>query len=176
MVWMATPQAPRLGNSRRGIMNVVYINPFISSTQAVFTTMLASSVTAGTPVVAKSVGGTNVMLAVIGMTGDIRGAVALAFPFQSAVNIANQVLGTSKTEPDADVSDAVAEITNMIAGGAKAQLSRPEGTPVQLGLPVVIRDTNAQLDYPAMASWIVLPFASALGEFTLFVSFEEVHS
>lgn len=135
--------------------------------------MLGGSVALGEVRTASAVGGSNGLLVVVGMTGEVRGAVAITFPTSCAVNIANRVLGTTKSDPDGDVSDAVAEITNMIAGGAKARLSSPEGPPVQLGLPMIIRDMTATLDFPALAQWTVMPFAGELGEFTLFVSFED---
>lgn len=150
------------------------LDPFVSSTDAVFQTMLAATLEHGEPKHAAEVSGSNVVLSVIGMKGeDVRGAVALTIPFTTAVNLANRVLGTDKTEPDSDVSDAVAEITNMIAGGAKAHLVGSDGSPIQLGLPVVSRNAQATLDHPAVASWTALPFESELGPFTLFVSFDK---
>ncbi|GMW00573.1 MAG: hypothetical protein AMXMBFR84_17100 [Candidatus Hydrogenedentota bacterium] len=153
-------------------MSAEYVVPFLASAREVFRTMIATEISNGEPRLESTVEGSNVILAIIGMSGELRGAVAVAFPYTTAINIANQVLGTTKTDVDADVVDAVAEVTNMIAGGAKAQLSRVDGPPVQLGLPVVIRDTHASLDNLSRSKWVVMPFSSGMGEFTVHVSFE----
>lgn len=73
---------------------------------------------------------------------------------------------------DNTVSDAVAEMVNIIAGSAKAKFVTDEGQPIQLSLPTVVRGSSYHVDYPSKSVWLDVPFTSELGSFNLRVTFE----
>lgn len=155
-------------------MDVRFINPFVESTVEVFQKMLAATVTRGNPVVSNKAPAGDELISIIGLSGRMRGAVVMQLPVATGLNIASRILMTEKEQVDADVYDAVAEFTNMIAGGAKAQLSRLEedGAPITLGLPTVFHGQQNGFGSSSGALWLELPFESDLGKFDVLVSLE----
>jgi chemotaxis protein CheX len=152
-------------------MKVEYINPFIESTYDLFTTMLNSKAERGDVGLAKEEANPRDIMALIGLSGMARGMVALAFPVDTALNMVNSLLGTEIRVVDDTVSDAIAEMVNIVAGGAKAKLSGG-GRPIDLSLPTVVRGNSYNVDYPSGSVWLEVPFQSDLGPFTLRVTFE----
>ena len=153
-------------------MKVEYINPFIESTYDLFSTMLSSKAIRGDVGLAKPDANPRDIMALIGLSGMARGMVALAFPVDTALNMVNRLLGTQIRIIDDTVSDAIAEMVNIVAGGAKAKIRTDMEKPIDLSLPTVVRGNNYHVDYPSGSVWLEVPFNSDLGSFTLRVTFE----
>ena len=78
---------------------------------------------------------------------------------------------------DEGVLDAVGEMVNIVAGGAKAKLPHLEDrAPIDLGLPTVVRGHSYMVAYPSNSVWLDVPFSSELGSFNLRVNFEFNHN
>lgn len=152
-------------------MKVEYINPFIESTYDLFTTMLNAQAKRGDVGLAGEANPRDIM-ALIGLSGKARGMVALSFPVDTALNMVNRLLGTEIRLVDDTVSDAIAEMVNIVAGGAKAKLNIGGGAPLDLSLPTVVRGNSYNVDYPSGSVWLEVPFESDLGAFRLRVTFE----
>ena len=155
-------------------MKVEYINPFIESVFELFSTMLASKATRGEVGVLSATGTAahHDIMALIGLSGYTRGMVALSFPAQTAINIVNNLLGTESTTMDDTVSDAIAEVVNIVAGSSKAKFRVEGRPPLDLSLPTVVRGSSFSVDYPANSIWLEVPFNSDLGTFAMRVTFE----
>ena len=153
-------------------MNVEYINPFIESVNELFSTMLGAKVDRGKIGVSSGANNPRDIMAIIGLSGPARGTVALSFPTNTALNLVNKMLGLETRIVDEMVSDGVAELVNIVAGGAKAKLVTDGGTPLDLSLPTVLRGNDFTVDYPSNSVWLEVPFASDLGPFCLRVTFE----
>jgi len=155
-------------------MKVEYINPFIESVYELFSTMLSAQAIRGDVGVARDAeGNTRHLVALIGLSGKARGMVALAFPVSTALAMVNRLLGTDTRVLDDTVSDAIAEMVNIVAGGAKAKLTNGEGPPIDLSLPTVVRGNSYDVDYPSGSVWLEVPFTSDLGPFSLRVTFQK---
>jgi chemotaxis protein CheX len=154
-------------------MKVEYINPFIESTYEIFRTMLSAKVQRGDVALADQQTNPRDIMALIGLSGRARGMVALAFPVNTALHMVNRLLSTEIKVLDDTVSDAIAEMVNIVAGGAKARLSG-DGPPMDLSLPTVVRGNNFNVDYPSGSVWLEVPFTSELGPFSLRVTFEMI--
>ena len=76
---------------------------------------------------------------------------------------AGTMLLTDMTEINSDVIDAVGELTNMVAGGAKAQL---EHLNLSISLPNVITGLGHEVRFPSNVTPIVIPFDSDWGPLT----------
>jgi chemotaxis protein CheX len=153
-------------------MKAEYINPFLESVNELFTTMLASKVKRGSI----SLSSNNSMLprsitALIGLSGRARGTVAMSFPVQTALAMTSKLIGGTHAVLNAEVSDAMAEMVNIVAGNAKAKLSKG-GEPINLSLPSVVKGENFTIEPPSQAQWLDIPFESDLGPFSLRVTFE----
>ena len=153
-------------------MKVEYINPFIETVYELFSTMLGSEAKRGEVGLSNGEGNPRDIMALIGLSGPARGMVALAFPVDTALAMVNRLLGTQTRVLDDTVSDGVAELVNIVAGGAKAKFKVGDGPPIDLSLPTVVRGNSYSVDYPSQAVWLEVPFTSDLGSFTLRVTFE----
>lgn len=153
-------------------MNVQYVNPFIESVCGLFETMFQKQATRGNIGTTSSVGASQDVVAMIGITGEIQGSVAVAMSEQTALQVVGSLLGCDMAEFDNDATDGIAEVVNMIAGGAKAKLPSPEDQPLQLSLPTVLRGKDFVVTYPTQALWLDIPFDSELGKFNLRVTFK----
>lgn len=154
-------------------MKVEMINPFVESVDGLFETMLDTSLTRGeisatdTPSVAREI------TALIGLSGLVRGTVAMAFPSNTAIALVNRLLETDSRIIDDMVTDGISEFVNIVAGSAKAKFLVPEGAdPIELSLPTVIRGENYSVTYPSGTIWLAVPFSSDLGDFHLRVTME----
>jgi len=77
---------------------------------------------------------------------------------------AEVMLGERPDTLDAEVVDAIGELTNMIAGSAKAQL---EQFAMSLSLPNVILGKNHTVEFPRGVTPIGIPFDSDWGSICL---------
>ena len=150
-------------------MDVSYVNSFIQAIDGVFATMFSLKpkrtglqVNHGAPT------GT-LITSLVGISGEVSGVVALRFPPSTALKLAGKLLGSEPNEINDEVTDAVAELVNMVAGSAKAKFECDP--PLQLGLPTVVYGTGYKLRYPSKSVLLDVTFDSDAGEFTLEVTY-----
>ncbi|HUX12870.1 MAG TPA: chemotaxis protein CheX [Spirochaetia bacterium] len=153
-------------------MNVDYINPFLSSTIHLFSTMFGlEAQKTGDPYVEESLHKhrwdiSGVMI----LTGNALGVVALRL---SKV-LANKLLEKSgiryETEKDRRilVDDMVGELVNIIAGNAAQQLKDFD---IKVSVPIVVQGQNHTISWPAKGHVLGVPFWTPLGPFLVNVSF-----
>jgi chemotaxis protein CheX len=153
-------------------MKLEHINPFIASVEKLFSTMLSSKARHGTIGMADGVGGRYQLTSLIGLSGKARGTVSLSFPNETAIEAAKRLVMADSTEVDKTVIDTVAEMANIVAGGAKAKFVKGDEEPIELSLPYVIRGNNFKVIYPSDSVWLEIPFESDLGPFSMRLTFE----
>jgi chemotaxis protein CheX len=77
-------------------------------------------------------------MAMVGLAGALCGILTFTCDPKTAREVAKAMLGPEIAESDEQVSDALGEICNMIAGNFKNKLSRTDGSCV-LSVPTVIK-------------------------------------
>lgn len=145
-------------------MKVEYINPFLKSLLNTFQTMLNCPVHRGDITLGSHDGPRHEVSGVIGLSGQAVGTVVLSLSKDVALKAASTLLMCEATELDADVIDAVGELTNVVAGGAKAQL---EEYHLSLSLPTVITGKGHDVRFPSNVTPISIPFETPWGPLTL---------
>ena len=103
-------------------MDVAYINPFIAATRDVFGTMVKMPFSVGKPRLREASERLHKLYqvsVVIGLSGAVSGVLVLNLPEAVALSIAESLTEKTAKELNTDCMDALAEIANMIAGGAK---------------------------------------------------------
>jgi chemotaxis protein CheX len=150
-------------------MNVAHINPFVESLVHVFQTMLSLTPRRKGLQLARGERVGSGLTTLVGISGSVHGVVVLHFKPETAIKLASRFLGASLTEMSADVVDAMSELTNMVAGAAKAKI--PSDPPAELSLPSVVEGTQYRLKYPSKSLWVEVPFETEDGNFMLEVSF-----
>ncbi len=152
-------------------MQVEYINPFLASLQNTFKTMLGCETRRGPVALKTDHQSPYEVSGVIGLSGKAAGTVVLSFSKAVAIKAASTMLMTELTSIDDDVLDAVGELTNMVAGAAKAELEDYE---LQVSLPNVITGRGHEVHFPSDVTPIAIPFDTDWGPLTLEIGFAPV--
>lgn len=147
-------------------MNVAYINPFLASTRSVFETMVKVKLSLGSPALKRPedrLFKLYTLSAVIELSGAVAGSVVVSFSPSVAYALGGALAGRPFNKVDEDLMDALGEIANMIAGGAKT--SMPDGGAVKISMPRVLPAHAVQ--YPPGIPVIVIPFDTTAGRFVV---------
>ena len=146
-------------------MDVRYVNPFIVSIKQVFSTMVGVEVQVLKPTMKVNGSGVVGVSGVIGFSGDAAGACLLCFPTDVACKLASAFAGEEMSESHPDFADAIGELANMIAGGAKSQF---DGLAISISLPSVVIGNPHEVTVtgvPSDAPRLIIPCDTKLGQF-----------
>ena len=143
------------------------VTPFISAAVLTFKTMLQIDINPGAPSEKKGHAHGTDISGTIGLSGLAQGFVTLGFPKTVALHIVQAMLGMEMTEIDSDVVDAIGEITNIVAGNAKLELTVFN---LSISLPTVVVGSDHRVEGMSGIEVFVVPFSSALGDFMMEVS------
>lgn len=154
-------------------LSVEWINPFIEATEDILDTVAMLKLKRGklelreNSTVAYDVSG------IIGITGEAVGSIALSFPKKMAVKAVSNFIGEEVISIDADTTDAIGELTNMIAGRAKKIFSE-KGIKLKISTPNVVVGKNHTIVSPKGTPSIVIPFESEDGMLAIQVALKSV--
>ncbi len=143
-------------------MDVRFVNPFIKSIRNTLETMCSLKVDVAKPELKTGDSPSADVSSVIGFSGDAAGSVVVHFSFDSASKIASRFSGIDISPDHADFADALGELANMVAGGAKAQF---EGLDISISLPNVIIGKNHSVSTSKNAPRILFRCSTEVGEF-----------
>lgn len=146
------------------------IAPVVQSIRNVFSTMVKLEVNILRPRLKTTPVPTYDVSGIIGLSGDLIGSIVLSFKMDSAVKIASTFAGTTLDPNGPDFPDAVGELANMIAGGAK----RAYGGLADITVPNVIVGQGHAVARLRDVPCIVVPCQTALGEFAVEISIKQV--
>ena len=149
---------------------VEFINPFIIAVSKTLETMAGCKVVREPPQLKKEKSALFPVSGIIGLSGIVVGTVVLTMSEVLALKCASAMLLEDYTELNHDVFDAVGELTNVIAGNAKAQL---EDYKLSLSLPNVIYGKDAELRFPERCQPISIPFRTDHGPMAIEIGFTE---
>lgn len=151
-------------------MDARYVNAFVLSTTNLFETMVGMSVKILKPFVKKESSTGNFVSGVIGFSGDATGSVVLCLPKNLAVKVASAFAGQDLDVDHPDFADAIGEMANMIAGGAKQHF---EGMDVSISLPSVIIGEDHTVSISRHFPTVVIPCETEAGTFHVEVEIKE---
>ena len=145
-------------------MNVRFINPFVKSVCNTFETMCSLNVEIGKPELKTTGDPPNDVSGIIGFSGDAAGSVVLHYSFDVASKVATAFTGVDINPEHQDFSDAIGELTNMVAGGAKARF---EGLKISISLPNVIVGESHTVSPSNNSPRLTIPCKTDAGPFQL---------
>jgi chemotaxis protein CheX len=151
-------------------VKAAHINPFLASTQEVFSTMLGTKLTRGELSLSVNFQPQHEVSGIIGLSGKASGTVVVSLDREVAIAVTEHLLGERPASINADVVDAVGEIVNMIAGRAKSNLEELE---MSLSLPTVITGKNHVIQFGSSAQTICIPYTCEWGQLSLEVGLVE---
>jgi chemotaxis protein CheX len=145
-------------------MRADYINPFIEALSRTFSTMLDCPATRGGLRLKDRQESEHDISGVIGLSGQAAGTVVLNFSEGVALRAAGHMLMAEYESIDQDVQDAIGELTNMVAGAAKAQLEEYQ---LSISLPNVISGAGRAINFPSDVPALVVPFDTPWGPISM---------
>jgi chemotaxis protein CheX len=152
-----------------------YIQPFIDVCKNVFKEFVGAELGAGRPYFAeKDALKEWDISAVIGLTGEARGAVVISMKKKLVLHLTDVLTGSTHKQIDDEVVDAIGEIVNIIAGNAKKGLE--EAFRLVISLPTIVQGKDHSIKWPnSQARIICIPFTIFEDEvFNLLVAIESV--
>ena len=140
------------------------MTPFVTSTKTTFQTMFQLDIEIGEPSIKAPDAHSYDVSAIIGFSGDLEGSIVLTFTDSAAINIAQIMTGEDLTDKPEDLTDAVGEIVNMVAGGAKAKF---DGKSVAITCPNVVVGKSHRVSSQTGVPCICVPCVCDCGEFMM---------
>jgi chemotaxis protein CheX len=153
-------------------MDAGFVNAHLVAVQNVFKTMLRIEITMGKPTLKTTKLTLADVTGVIGFAGDKKGTFSLAFTKESALFIYKSMVGEEAPSINAEVVDAIGEITNIISGQTRVEIEKL-GYKLSAALPTVIVGQNIEVNFITKVPVITLPFTFPAGgaEGKLFLDF-----
>ena len=97
------------------------------------------------------------MSGIIGLSGEVSGAVAISMSDQTAIQITKALTGKDHTAFDTDVTDAIGEIINIITGNVKKDFE--EDLRIRISLPSIVKGKDHSIVWPSEKTRIIcIPF------------------
>jgi chemotaxis protein CheX len=153
-------------------MDVKIINPFLSAAVNVLTTMANVDPKPGKPFLKTQEAAMGDVSAIIGITGEAQGSMALTFTEPCILKIASSLMGEDYKELNDEVRDSVGELTNMICGDARRRLSEV-GIVLQAGIPSIVSGRNHSVTHIADGPRLAVPFETQWGSFIIEIAFNK---
>ena len=154
-------------------MKVEYINPFIHSLQKTFDTLINIDLTKGNPRLINSdslLSDNYDISGMMAMSGKATGLVIISFSRLLALKVASAFVGEEFPSINADVIDAIGELTNIISGNAKNELPQFE---MAITIPTVVEGNKHRIQIPQGLPFMILPYSTEYGSLNLKVCIKE---
>ena len=150
-------------------MKYEYIEPFIKATKDAFSVTLDLEVKVEKPFAFQSKKDFLDISALIGLAGEVKGAVLLSFSFSSSLKVSERFTGSKSKHVDDIVIDALGELVNIVAGNAKEGLLQYR---IYISLPKIVQNA-VSLVIPKGSLFMTIPIKTSLGDLNLIVALAE---
>ena len=151
-------------------MDAAYVNPFISALLNTCNTMLGKSPDRLGASLKNNCIAQGDISALIGFAGEeVHGSVALSFPTATALKLYTLMMNEEVTQMTRDVQDSLAELVNIVAGGAQTVFD-DAGLRFHISIPSVIIGKNHSIVHRGNYPIFVLPFQIEESNFVMEIS------
>lgn len=146
------------------------IVPFVNSVRAVFQAMVKVQTTVSRPQLKDGSTPSFDVSRIIGFTGDVVGNVVISLEMSAAKELVSAFAGMPIEANTPDFSDAIGELANMIAGGAKKHL----GNAARITVPTVVIGSGHHISRLSDVPCIVIPCETPVGHFAVEVNIKQL--
>lgn len=120
-------------------ISVDLINPFLMATTTIMKNICQTDMSIGKPYVKTTEFSEESVAIMIGITGQMKGQVLMAFGYEQALQVASKMMmGMPVAELDSMATSAISELGNMIMGNA-ATIFSTKGIVIDITPPTVCR-------------------------------------
>jgi chemotaxis protein CheX len=144
-----------------------FVDELLAATRDVFKTMVFHDVKTGSPLAGEGLRpGANVV-GTVAFAGKTSGLVVFYCSLDSARAITASMLGVEPGTVNGELPDAIAELTNMIAGSFRTRMAGVRGETWAISVPTVTVGSDFQTKYVRGVQRVLCPFK--MGSAQLFV-------
>ncbi len=154
-------------------MDVKIINPFLNAAVNVLKVMAFTEARPGKPYLKNDRKARGDVTGITGISGDTEGSLSITFSEGCIKGLMSKMFGDEIEGINEEVEDAVGEITNMICGDARRQLSENGGYKLSATIPSVISGKNHSVKHISEGPFLAIPFETDGGPFTVEVCFKK---
>jgi len=136
-----------------------YVQPFMKTSESVFQQLLNTEIKAGRVyfVDVEEFEKNWDISGIIGLSGDVSGAVVISFKEDTACRVTHMLTGKEHTDLDRFVTDTTGEIINIIAGNVKKFYENE--LRIKISLPSIVKGKSHTIVWPSdKARIICIPF------------------
>ena len=151
-------------------VDVKLIIPFVNSVRSVFQTMVKVATTVNAPRLKTDPCSSYDVSGIIGFSGDVIGNVVVSLQMSAAQALVSAFAGMPIEPGSPDFADAIGELANMIAGGAKKHL----GNAASITVPSIIIGKGHQIARLSDVPCIVIPCSTPAGDFAVEVNIKQL--
>ena len=156
-----------------GEINKDYINPFLMAATGIMKDACQVDLNIGKPYFKTNEFGEESAIIMIGLTGQLKGQVLLAFTMQSALDAASKMMmGMPVTALDDMAKSAISELGNMIMGNAAIVFSS-NGVGIDITPPTLSHGEVSFTNNFAKTLCVPMVFADGSGSIDLFLALRQ---
>ena len=154
-------------------MHVTLVNPFIEGALHILDTTAFVKVKPEPPVLKTDSFLQGDISGLLEISGDLEGTAAISFSEKSILGIVSAMFGEEMLEINDEITDAVGEISNMIAGHVTTKIAELDKK-IKVKFTKVVIGRNQTVEHIASGSHVVrIPFRTTKGKVILEVCYAD---
>lgn len=153
-------------------MDANSVKPFVEAILHILSSTASTNLKAKKPYLKKDQVARGAISALIELSGDINGSVAISFSEPCILGIVSNMFGENMTELNAEIKDAVGEFTNMLCGQVTNKFAEMGKTFKAKASPILM-DKNHKINHSLTQPVIAMPYCTDKGELTIEICFDE---
>ncbi len=152
-------------------MDAALVNPFVEGTLHILDTTAFVKVKPKAPFLKKDSKALGDISGLLEISGDLTGSAVISFSKKGILGIVSAMFGEDMTEINDEITDAVGEISNMVAGHVTTKIAEMDKK-VKVKFKEVKIGQDALMDHVEGAQYILaLPFMTTKGKMVIEVSY-----
>jgi chemotaxis protein CheX len=154
-------------------MDVTLVNPFIEGALHILDTTAFVKVKPEPPVLKTDSFLQGDISGLLEISGDLEGTAAISFSEKSILDIVSAMFGEEMLEINDEITDAVGEISNMIAGHVTTKIAELDKK-IKVKFTEVVIGRNQMINHISSGSHVVsIPFRTTKGKVILEVCYSD---
>ena len=153
-------------------MNVTLVNPFVEGALHILDTTAFVKVKPETPFLKRDSRPQGDISGILQITGDLTGSAAISFSERCILGIVSAMFGEDMTEINEEITDAVGEISNMIAGHVTTKIAEMDKR-VKVKFVKVCAGADEKIEHIKEGGHVLaLPFSTTKGRMVIEVCYD----
>nr|WP_319493634.1 chemotaxis protein CheX [uncultured Desulfobacter sp.] len=157
-------------------MDVALVNPFIEGTLHILDTTALVKVKPEPPFLKRNTAHCADISGLLTVEGDLEATVAISFTEKSILGVVSAMFGEEMTEINDEITDAVGEICNMVAGHVTTKIGEL-GKKVKVKFVNVVTGPTEKILHTDTGSHVIaVPFRTTKGKVLLEICYSDESS